>query len=119
MNINELIKLMRKRPGMFTENSCLEEIAQFIGGFIFANSMSGHIEETDIIFKEHFHKWVKRNIEIEYNMFFSEDRNYVYYIKNSVELDSRISIFFDMCDKFFEEYREQRGYFAHSSAESN
>jgi len=107
MNVSELIEIIHKRTGMFAENICLEEISQFIGGFVFANVRSVQIDEIDIAFKNHFHEWVRKTIELEYNIRFEEDRNYTYYINACFEPEKRLDIFFDMCDRFFSEYREK------------
>jgi len=101
MNVKELIELIRKRPGMFAGNICLEDIAQFIRGFLFSNLMAERIDEIDIIFKEHFHEWVRRELETEWNIFFDEERGFTYYINNSFESEKRLDVFFDLCDKFF------------------
>ncbi len=102
MNVEELISNMKKRPGMYVGCMELEPIFHFINGFTCSNSVSGKVDIVENAFKEEFHEWTRKQLEIKFNVNLEKEHNYLFYI-NQVSSNSsdKLKLFFELCDEFF------------------
>jgi len=103
MNVEELIKRIELRPGMYVGTPGLEAISYFISGYLYNTFESNRADSIDIRFKSSFHSWVKANIEREYFIKLEEQRNYVFYIQQVFKKnEDQINEFFKLCHTFFD-----------------
>ena len=113
MFIEELINTMEKRIKMFVQEEKIEYIFHFILGYC---SSCGHFSVGDNIdkcFIDWFGKWlvewITDNIDSEYEiktLIWSETIKEI-----SEEESGEINLFFSLCKKFFNDYRNKKGYF--------
>ncbi len=107
MNVEDLIKKIELRPGMYVGTPSLEAIFYFINGYLYNTIESNRADSIDIRFKNSFHSWVKASMERKYFIKFDEQRNYVFYIQQVFKNnEDQINEFFKLCHAFFEEERE-------------
>lgn len=107
MNVENLIKKIELRPGMYIGTLRLESIFYFINGYLYNTIESNRADIIDMKFKNNFHSWVKARLEKEYSIKFDEERNYVFYIQQIFKNDEdQINKFFELCHDFFNDQNE-------------
>ena len=113
MKIEELIISMKKRPQMFVKEERIDYFYYFLSGYCGANNrLLG--DDMDQKFCLWFSKWlilwINQYIDAEYlpkTAYWYDD------IKAIAKTEQdEIRIFFDLCNSFFEDYRNGRGYFS-------
>lgn len=109
MNVESLIKQIEMRPGMYVGNPSIEKIFHFISGFLYNNVVTNREDEVDLAFRNHFHEWVKVNLERRYLVKFDEQRNYLFYINQTFpDEKDRLDVFFGLSNEFFSELNKNR-----------
>ena len=113
MHIEQLIQSMKKRPHMYVDEVRLDYIFYVIMG----NCGANHHYETDeldryfcVWFGKWLEKWIVDNIDPDYQM-----SSFMWY-KTIEEIvpaeENSVEMFFGLCDMFFEDYKNSKGYFA-------
>lgn len=107
MNVEEMIKRIRLRPGMFVGEIKLSHIEQFIGGFRYNNTISGRDEDIDVYFRSEFYDWTLQWLKKNYCEVDRIGSTCTIRIKQVVpDEKGAIDVFFKICDEFFAEYHE-------------
>ena len=109
MNIQELIKNIRKRPLMYIAELRLDYIEHFISG-VSCGCLSDD-NSIDKMFPNYFQKyiikWIRENIDANYEV------NSLWFYKSirDVTKDEHqaVEMFFELCDSFFDEYNRTNG----------
>lgn len=102
MNIEELVSLIKSRPGMFIRKNNLDILSHFIDGFFFNRYMEEKQDKVDEEFQQKFNDWVRNWIKKNKKITLDKNRKYVFYIQQVCkEEDERIQMFFELCDEFF------------------
>jgi hypothetical protein len=65
MNLDELIKLIEKRPNMFFEERDIRDLNNYLGGFHFCRSYQNDIDESERHFKQEFSQFVAKKLSME------------------------------------------------------
>ena len=112
MEIKQLIDAMRKRPGMYVREERLDYIYHLISGY--CGGKYGSACEMDYKFSCWFWKWllqwIEENVDAEYSpksCYWPDD---IKAIAGGEEKE--VPLFYELCDKFFEDYYKKRGYFS-------
>lgn len=106
MDIEQLINIIKSRPGMFIGDLNINNLRNYISGCLFNNLICDRKYPIDIIFSEKFHDWVKRSIEKKRGIKFELDVGYADYIEAVCENgEQETALFFELCEEFFEEMR--------------
>lgn len=108
MNVEEMIQVLRIRPGMYLIDLKLSYVYQFIGGFLYNNIATDNADEVDRYFKSEFYGWVTNWILEKKGL--EEDRAYdwLQILSNISENNQEaINLFFYLCDKFFSEFHRK------------
>jgi hypothetical protein len=111
MNVEQVIKAIKSRPGMHVGCLDLEPIFHYINGFMFNNTVSNNVDNVEAMFKERFDEWVRIRLEKAKNIKMEEHHCYLYYFKQVYpNPQERLDIFFGFCETFFREmpYAEGR-----------
>lgn len=113
MYIEKVIDNIKKRPKMYVTEVKIEYIYHYISGYCLA---SNHFSADDIDkwfcgwFWKWLVKWIEDNIEPEY-----QPKSVIWYddIKVIAEKEEKneVDVFFDLCTLFFDEYKNQTGFF--------
>lgn len=107
MTIQNLISIIKQRPGMFVEDNRLDYIKYFINGFYFQLSNSNCLTPIDEYFKNNFDDWVKswimdnRGINININVSW-----YSQIILITSGNDMALNLFFQLVNEFFSEFKD-------------
>lgn len=110
MNIEELLKNMKKRPGMYVLEINLEYIYTYLSGFLFSRLNLNKADYIDIAFKEQFREWIKEWIKnnIKEDFVFPSGWGYVSIIcKVWKDEEERVNRFFELAETFFKELEEK------------
>lgn len=114
MSIVELLNSMKENPEMFFEEKKIEYIHEFLGGYCYAGNRNGLPEgdinrEFDFWFWKWFLRWIKEKMEPEYS---PPSCCWADYIKDLAGGEEKeVSWFYELCEVFFEDYENKRGYF--------
>lgn len=109
MSIEKFIKAIRNRPLMYVEKLEINYIYYLVIGFLGSNLMKGDIYKIDRIFHKHFVgwviKWVQENVDSNYvkKSFYW---HHIFIAITDSEEDA-VKLFFELSEKFFEEYQFQ------------
>lgn len=104
MDLQELIKKMSLRPGMFVGKPSLRAIYHFIGGYDFCIIMNELENNSDLRFKKEFPEYVKKKLEYHYNIKLDASRSCIYYIERVEEnKEKQVKLFFELANNFFKE----------------
>ena len=113
MEIEELIDAIQRRPGMYLLEERIDYIFYFLFGYCRANSELED-DNMDRRFCYWFWKWllmwIKDNVDSEYQikaMVWYEDIRRI-----AGDEQKAVTLFYDLCKMFFEDYKEKRGYFS-------
>lgn len=107
-DIEMLIAGIRRRPRMYVDEVKIEYIYHFLFGYSMGNREKE--SESDKIFRLAFSKWffgwIIKNLDSNY-----ENQSFVWYhmlidVTNSAE--EAVELFFQLSEKFFEEYHNNR-----------
>lgn len=113
MQIEQLIASIQKRPKMFIKEEKIEYIYYFLIGYCAANN---ELSDNDIEQKFCFWfgkwliMWIEDNVNAEYvprTAYWYDDIK-----KITKKGQNEITIFFDLCKSFFEDYKNKIGYFS-------
>ncbi|OWR32519.1 hypothetical protein CDO73_02635 [Saccharibacillus sp. O23] len=105
MDIEELIRKIRGRPGMYVQDKRLDYITYFISGFYYHGSMTGTAEPIDIHFKEQFHGWVRDWIADNRGLTYQGESGWYEYITFSTQSNEEaFDLFFKLAEEFFAEF---------------
>jgi len=115
MQIEQLIMSMQKRPKMFVKEERIDYIYYLLSGYCGANSkLSKEDDDMDQRFCLWFGKWlvmwINDNVDAEYSpktAYWYDDIKMI--AKNRQD---EVNIFFELCNIFFEDYRNNTGYFS-------
>lgn len=58
MNLDEVVRVLEKRPGMISLNHSITEAELFINGFLFSKSLNGGLDVNEVEFKDEFSNWI-------------------------------------------------------------
>lgn len=113
MKIEQLITTIQKRPGMFVKEEKIEYIYYLLLGFCGAskNYANDNIEQKFCYwFGKWLIIWIEDNVDAEYapqTAYWYDD------IKRITKKgQNEVTIFFDLCKSFFEDYKNKIGYFS-------
>ena len=113
MQIEQLIDSIQKRPKMFVKEEKIEYIFYLLSGYCGAN---GKLSEEDINrkfclwFGKWLILWIQNNVNVKHTSqtaFWYDDIKTI-----SKSEQDEIKLFFDLCKYFFEDYRNNTGYFS-------
>lgn len=112
MYIEETINSMKRRPGMYVKKENVEYIYHFVSGNCLACQYLSD-DEMDRMFNEWFGKWllqwIKENVSPQY-----EPVIFYWYLDIKAIAggeEKEVPLFYELCEKFFDDYRNRRGYF--------
>ncbi|MCM1097616.1 MAG: hypothetical protein NC427_06075 [Ruminococcus flavefaciens] len=112
MQIERLIKSIQKRPKMFLKEEKIEYIYYLLSGYCGANRVSE--DNMDCMFCTWFRKWlimwIVENVDEKYSVktaYWYDDIKAIAQGKQE-----EIKMFFELCDLFFEDYKNKVGYFS-------
>ena len=112
MTIEQLLDAMKKRSGMFIIEERIDYIYYLISGYCGAKS---YLEEDDIDrkFRCWFGKWLLQWIEENINSKYKPMSSYWYLDIKAIAggEEKEVPLFYELCEKFFDDYRNRRGYF--------
>ena len=113
MYIEEAIGVLRKRPGMVVSKNTIEYIYYFIAG----NCVAGQFlecDEMDKMFSSWFGKWLLQWIEENINPMYTPMTSFWYLDIKAIAggEEKEVPLFYELCEKFFDDYRNRRGYFS-------
>ena len=113
MRIKELIHSMQIRPKMYVTEVRLDYIFHFFLGYCGANSkLPG--DEMDRRFCGWFctwlFLWIENNVDTDYRP--QSAAWYKDIIQITPDGQNEVDFFFDLCEKFFEDYENKRGCFS-------
>lgn len=114
MRIEKLIDSMQRRPGMYLLEERIDYIFHFLLGYCGANSDFLEDDNMDRRFCSWFWKWlliwIEDNVDSEYQIksacWYEDIR------KIAGDEQKAVTLFYDLCKMFFEDYKEKRGYFS-------
>lgn len=110
MKIEQLITTLQDRPGMFVKEEKIEYIYYLLLGFCGAskNYNADNIEHKFCYwFSKWLIMWIEDNVNAEY-----VPRTAYWYDDIKTITKNEVTVFFDLCEKFFDEYRNKTGYFS-------
>jgi len=112
MHIEQLIQTMKKRPGMFVREEELDYIYHLILGY--CGGKCDAVREIDHMFSCWFGKWLLQWIEENIDTEYVPKSSYWYDDIKAIAGDEKkeVPLFYELCDMFFEDYNEKRGYFS-------
>lgn len=113
MQIKELISSIQKRPKMFVKEERIDYIFYLLFGYCGAHSKLSE-DDMDRSFCIWFGKWlimwIEDNVDAEYS---SKTAWWYDDIKTIAKNEQdELNLFFELCNKFFEDYRNKTGYFS-------
>lgn len=111
MRIEKLINSMQRRPGMYLLEERIDYIFQFLLGYCGANSHFLEDDDMDRRFGYWFWKWL---------LIWTEDNGdqiesacwYDVIMAIAEDEQKAVTLFYDLCKIFFEDYKQKRGYFS-------
>jgi len=113
MKIRQLINAMKKRPGMYVKEERIDYIYYLLSGYCGSNV---NLEDDDINrkFRLWFWKWLLQWIEENVDAEYEPKSCYWYDDIKAIAGDEKkeVPLFYELCDMFFEDYNEKRGYFS-------
>ena len=112
MQIEQLIFLIQKRPKMFIKEEKIEYIYYLLLGYCAATgALSDEIDQKFCCwFGKWLMMWIERNIKANYipkTAYWYDDIKVI--AKND---HNEVALFYELCKKFFEDYKDKVGYFA-------
>ena len=112
MYIEETINSMKRRPGMYVKKENVEYIYYFIAGNCLACQYLSE-DEMDKMFSSWFGKWLLQWIEENINPMYNPMKSFWYLDIKAIAggEENEVPLFYELCEKFFEDYRNRRGYF--------
>lgn len=113
MHIDELIHAMQVRPKMFVREVRIDYIFHLLTGYCGANADLPNYS-MDRKFCAWFGKWlimwIENNVDAKYR-----PESACWYddiIRITPDGQNEVDLFFDLCDKFFDDYENKTGYFS-------
>lgn len=113
MQIEQLIDEIQRRPKMFVKEERIEYIYYLLSGYCGANCKLSD-NDMEHKFRFWFGKWLRMWIEDNVDAEYAPETAYWYDdIKKITKKDqNELTVFFDLCKSFFEDYKNKTGYFS-------
>lgn len=114
MFINRLLDMMKQEPLVFVNEEKLSYIYQFIAGFCYGGAKNNLPDnDMDCEFGCWFWKWllqwIEENVDAKYTPESCHWDDDIKAIAGGEE--NEVSMFYKLCELFFEDYENKRGYF--------
>ena len=120
MKIKQTLDTMRQRPGMYIEDKRIDYIFYLLDGYCVGwkkavkdgqkvdddDEMSGNFT---VWFGQWLKMWIEDNIDPEFRVSVQWYKNIKAITKDGQD---EFDVFFELCDKFFDDYKNRRGYFS-------
>ncbi|MCH5268108.1 MAG: hypothetical protein J1E62_07165 [Lachnospiraceae bacterium] len=117
MHIEGLIALIKKRDMVLVEDERTDYICQFLMGYYYSASayvIDKVTSDMDKNFWTWFGRWLVGWIQENIDQQYEPKTSWWYHDIKMIAGDEQneVKVFYNLCDQFFEDYRERRGYFA-------
>ena len=108
MDIEQALKLVKRRPGMYIGTPNIKALRHFIEGFLFNNIKCNRGYPLDECFIYKIHDWMKQKIEEKCDRKFDLSMGYDYYIEAVCDSgEQEVDLFFELCEEFIEEMKNK------------
>ncbi len=108
--LREYIKLIEKKPQAFLNEVRIDYLEYVIDGFKVCNKINDFDDDTAVQFHYYFSDWLINWIQSNRDKRYEKQHFFWYHTFRDLTNDEEeaVTLFFTLCDKFFEEYENEK-----------